>query len=135
MIIFQISTGTLSAQDGPSAMLVQIGTGYAGNGAAINDPTATAQHAVGPLPVGMYVIGPPQDNPSTGPFSLPLTPDPANVMYGRGDFLVHGGLVNEPCDSPSVTPDGNRTASHGCIVTARQVRQVIATHSQLQVVA
>jgi type VI secretion system (T6SS) effector TldE1-like protein len=105
---------------------VQVGSGYAGNGSAINDPFACNEPGVGPLPPGEYAIQEPIDSPHTGPFSLPLVPDPVkNQMFGRGDFLIHGGLANEPCDSPSVTPGGSRTASHGCIVTCREVRAAI----------
>jgi Protein of unknown function (DUF2778) len=128
MIVFKITDGSLWA-DGTA-----IGSGYAGNGDGLNNPNAIPQHAVGPLPIGIYVISAPQNNPHTGPFSLPLIPDPANEMFGRGDFLVHGGLTGEPCDSPSVTPGGTRSASHGCIVTARAVREIIAGHTQLTVI-
>lgn len=120
MITFKISTGAILAADGSL-----LGTGYAGNGDAINDPTQCDQKMHGPLPVGLYAMGDPEDRQHTGPFSIPLTPDPSNEMHGRGSFYVHGGLASEPCDSPSMTPGGSRTASDGCIVTAREVREKI----------
>lgn len=120
MITFEITSGQLRA-DG-----ILLGTGYAGNGSALNNPLATDIKMHGPLPVGSYAIGFPQDRPTTGRFSLPLTPDSANQMFGRSEFYIHGGLANEPCDSPSVTPGGQRTASDGCIVTAHDVRVAIS---------
>lgn len=118
MITFEIGSGQLLA-DG-----VFIGIGYAGNGSGLNNPLACDEHSVGPLPVGMYTIAAPQDKPlSTGMFSLPLLPAPTNVMYGRSGFFCHG-------DNAAM----NHTASDGCIVAARQVRELIAQHTVLQVV-
>jgi Protein of unknown function (DUF2778) len=117
MVTFVIRTGAILI-DGN-----QVGTGYAGNGSAINDPTACNQHGVGPLPPGTYAIREAVNNPHTGPFSLPLMPDPANEMFGRGDFFVHGGLAGEACDA--LVP-GKRTASHGCIVAVLAIRHAIA---------
>jgi hypothetical protein len=127
--VFKISTGEITAPDGSL-----IGTGYSGNGSFINDPTQCAAKDHGPLPTGLYWICPETDDPHTGPFSLPLIPSPTNEMWGRGDFLIHGGLPNEPDDSPSITP-GSRTASDGCLVTARTVREQMAQYQFLQVVA
>jgi hypothetical protein len=123
VITFCISTGAILQVADTSAR--QLGTGYSGNGACINDPMSTWVKDHGPLPVGRYVIHAPIDDARTGPFSLPLEPDPDNTMFDRGSFLVHGGLAGEPDDSPSVTP-GTRTASDGCIVTCRAVREAIA---------
>jgi hypothetical protein len=71
---------------------------------------------VGPIPVGKYFIGTPHDTLTHGPFVLPLTPDPANVMFGRSAFLMHGDSVVEP-----------GTASRGCIIMSRVVRKQVAT--------
>lgn len=127
MIIFKISTGELfldseNASAGPQSL---IGHAYAGHPPHVNDASATNLHAQGPLPVGLYTIGAPEDHPeSVGAFALPLTPDPINTMFGRSGFFCHGD-----------NPLGNQTASDGCIVTARQVRELIAQNALLQVVA
>jgi hypothetical protein len=134
--IFKISTGEYFGSDGGL-----IGTGYAGAAPHINDPSACGLQDVGPLPMGLYSIGAPIDDPNTGPFSLPLTPDPSNDMMGRSAFLNHGGLAPSPAypdervDSPSVTPGGTRRASHGCPIAARAIREVIAQHAYIRVTA
>jgi len=69
---------------------------------------------VGPLPKGIYYIGEPYDSPYIGPFTLPLTPDSSNEMYGRSDFKIHGDSISEP-----------GTASNGCIVLSRDIRIMI----------
>ena len=118
MVTFEIKTGTLLA-DGQI-----IGHGYAGNGDCLNNPEMCAMAQHGPLPTGFYVIGQPIDQPkSTGAYSLPLWPDISNQMFGRNGFFVHGD-----------NPEQNQTASDGCIVTGRDVREVIAKHQILQVV-
>jgi hypothetical protein len=109
----------------------QQGLGYSG----YNDPQSgqpgknnpTLQHVpdVGPIPVGSYTIGNPEDTLTHGPFVLPLTPNPANQMFGRAGFLIHGDSVVEP-----------GTASRGCIIMARTIRNEIAASGDqlLQVV-
>ena len=49
------------------------------------------------------------------PFSLRLTPDPANDMCGRDGFLIHGDSIAHP-----------GTASQGCIILNRLQREHIA---------
>ena len=119
VITYKQSTGEIFA-DGSL-----IGTAYAGHPPNVNNPDAQDQKMSGPLPQGVYEIGAPMDKPeSVGHFALPLLPDPSNEMYGRGSFYVHG-------DNPA----GNQTASDGCIVTAPAIRQIVATHRQLTVIA
>ncbi|HUK26151.1 MAG TPA: tlde1 domain-containing protein [Terriglobales bacterium] len=76
-----------------------------------NNPDLQSVHEVGPIPVGTYAIGGPEDTLTHGPFVLPLTPDPANQMFGRSGFLIHGDSVVEP-----------GTASRGCIIMGRPTR-------------
>lgn len=80
-----------------------------------NNPDLENVPDVGPIPVGQYSIGSPVDTLTHGPFVLPLTPDPANQMFGRAGFLIHGDSVVEP-----------GTASRGCIIMARTVRNQVA---------
>lgn len=108
MIRYQISTGELT-RDG-----VPLGAGYSGQPECKNDPTAVDQKDRGPIPPGRYTIGEPYDSARTGPFTLPLTPDPANEMYERGDFRMHGDSKEHP-----------GAASHGCIIMPRPVRETI----------
>jgi hypothetical protein len=88
--------------------------GYAGNGAGKDNPAMQDIHNVGPLPRGKYTIGPPHTSGHTGPYTMNLEPDPANEMFGRSAFRIHGDSIAAP-----------GTASNGCIVTARVNREAI----------
>lgn len=117
--VFRLGEGMLYGSDG-----LQIGPCYAGIGPYVNNVAACALKDQGPLPVGRYSIGAPIDDAQTGPFSLPLTPDPSNLMFDRGGFLCHGD-----------TAAHDHTASHGCPVADRPEREVVAQHQLLDVVA
>jgi hypothetical protein len=113
---FSITTGKWTNDAGEV-----FGIGYSGGNcglvpAAVNNTGYEMIPNVGPLPEGFYTIGPPEDTVTHGPFVLPLTPDPENVMYGRSGFLVHGDSVLYP---------GQRKASDGCIVLDRATREAI----------
>lgn len=107
---YQQSTGTLLDPDGSLAS-----TGYSGHGAGINNGAMEAAHNVGPIPVGRYTIGPAFTHPLAGPVTMRLTPDPANNMHGRDGFMMHGGFG-----------PGDYTASEGCIVMPRTIRDAVA---------
>lgn len=100
MWTYQQSTGRLCYE----GKLVTVG--YAGRGLGKNNPAAQEMHGIGPLPVGKYRIGVPVDGTHLGPYALPLTPDPSNEMFGRGDFYIHDDSIAHPGE-----------ASEGCIVT------------------
>ncbi len=91
-----------------------------------NNPEWERVEEVGPIPVGRYLIGNPHDTLTHGPFVLPLTPDPANEMFGRSAFLMHGDSVVDP-----------GTASRGCIIMSRAVRKEVAASGDkvLQVIS
>lgn len=107
---YEQSTGKLFDPSG-----IHIYTGYAGgncgqNPEGKNNPLLQQMKSVGPLPVGLYTLGNVVLQSHLGPFAIPLIPDPANQMYGRGGFYMHG----------DTTPSGN--ASEGCIIMPRIVR-------------
>lgn len=104
-----IQTGELT-HDG-----VLIGTGYAGHGSGVNNPAEQSIPNTGPVPAGRYMIGPAFVHPVCGPVSMQLIPDRSDNEFGRSGFLIHGD--NFAC---------NETASDGCIVLDRPVRDVIA---------
>lgn len=108
-MIYNQKTGILTTDN-----LTIIGTGYSGFGIGKNNPNMDSIKNTGPIPKGIYHIGKPYDSPHTGPFSLPLIPDPSNNMYGRSAFLCHGD-------------DGKGTASHGCIIMPRKTREYLNT--------
>lgn len=96
-----------------------IATGYSGHGDGVNNPAAQAIHSVGPVPQGLWEIGAQMDHTSvTGhnlPLSMRLTPQPGTETFGRSGFLIHGDNVK-----------GDRSASQGCIILPRDVRNLIA---------
>lgn len=108
-------TGALIKPDG-SVLAV----GYSGRGPFKNNPASQNLIAVGPIPQGLYYIGKPVDTVTHGPYVLPLTPSPDNVMYGRSGFLIHGDSIVDP---------GN--ASEGCIVQPLYVREAIGMSDDL----
>lgn len=115
-------TGHLRAPNGSLA-----GSGYSGHGAGLNNPEMQDDRGIGPIPVGLYSIGParrPVDH--LGPLAMPLAPDPDNEMHGRSAFFIHG-------DNAS----GNHSASDGCIILNHSIRQMIdiSTDGDLEVVA
>jgi hypothetical protein len=91
-----------------------LAVGYSGSRSrgGKNDPGKQCVKSTGPIPRGRYSIGAPFTGPS--PYSLPLTPDPANDMCGRSGFLIHGDSISHPGD-----------ASDGCIILTRPEREAI----------
>jgi hypothetical protein len=108
--VFQQSTGKILDPKG-----LVVGFAYSGKGIHKNNPESQSLPNQGPIPEGYYKIGSPHDSITHGPFVLPLEPDPQNVMFGRTHFLVHGDSVQSP-----------GTASEGCIVAPRWIREDIA---------
>lgn len=128
---FTISTGQLTLNGMPVA------SGYSGRGTGKDNPAfCNAQMGslgpgnYGPLPTGKYTIGPAQDNPKLGPVAMPLTPDPANQMFGRSAFFIHADSIANPGQ-----------ASEGCIVpvmgaageSGRQIREMISTSADREI--
>lgn len=105
---YKQATGWIS-RDGENVV-----EGYSGAGDGKNNPAMQDVPNVGPLPAGKYTIGEPSDTKTHGPYVLHLTPDAANEMFGRSGFLIHGDSVVHP-----------GTASEGCIILPRKVREQI----------
>src|SRR5271169_2932681 len=125
MRTFQQSTGQILRPD-----WTLLTVGYAGGDCGMapsgkNNPAMQNLHNIGPLPQGKYVMVAVEDHPKLGPFTIVLVPDPANVMYGRSLFRIHGDSIKSP---------GN--ASDGCIVCARFAREELWASSDhdLQVI-
>ena len=93
-----------------------VGTGYAGFGEGVNNPEDEAIPNVGPIPAGLYTIGPCFTHPKAGPMTMRLTPLEGTNTFGRDGFLIHG-------DTASM----DHTASHGCIIMPHPVRVTVAT--------
>jgi hypothetical protein len=109
-------SGTLS-KDGE-----RVATGYSGFEQGKNNPDLEHIHDTGPIPKGVYGIGPPHDTTTHGPHVMPLTPELGTNTFGRDGFLIHGDSVAHP-----------GTASHGCIILPRNVRDQISASGDFQI--
>ena len=84
--IYSQSTGKLIMPDGTLK-----GYGFAGNHDGLNTPSCQMVHDQGPLPQGDYTMTQWIDkHPTMGLCVIQLTPAPANTMFGRSGFFIHG---------------------------------------------
>jgi hypothetical protein len=88
--------------------------GYSGKRSGLNNPLLQDQRAHGPIPQGLYSIGPLRRSVKTGPNIMDLTPLPGTNTFGRSAFQIHGD-----------NGKGNRSASSGCIILGPQFRTII----------
>lgn len=101
------STGVMQDPEGNP-----IATGYSGFGDGRNNTAMEQVPNIGPIPRGSYRVGHARISTHTGPVSMDLMPIAATQTFGRSGFLVHGDNLSH-------------TASHGCIILARAVREKI----------
>ncbi|MGH9418143.1 MAG: tlde1 domain-containing protein [Terriglobales bacterium] len=104
------------------------GIGYSGVDSALDDPVAQDESSAGPIPRGHWIIGRQQSHQLANGKHLiaAMRPSPAaGNATKRTNFWIHGD-----------TAAHNHTASEGCIILPRDVRDVIAASgdTQLQVV-
>jgi len=96
---------------------VLVSTGYSGAGISAatgrNNPSMQGVASVGPIPQGLYTIGPLHNSPNTGPNVMNLTPNGHNAQ-GRTDFQIHGN-------------NATNNASHGCVVMPPAARQQVSS--------
>lgn len=109
---YYIGCGTLAVfRDGEQRPLA---VGYSGARGHINHIPSVSIRSKGPVPPGTwYLARAPWSR--RGPQVISLTPDVATQTYGRTAFLIHGDNKRQ-----------NQTASAGCIIMPRHVRDVIA---------
>lgn len=91
-----------------------VGKGYAGKGPGLNNPRLQNIKGVGPLPQGHYDILAPVDSKEHGPYAMVLDPHEDNEMFSREGMMLHGD-----------NPKGDHSASSGCIVMPRWVRDFV----------
>ena len=122
MMTYAIKDHALTMPDGTQYQC------HSGISYGLNNPDAIQDVGIGPLPPGVYTLGPWQDGRDygaswarLGPLISRLSPDPSNEMYGRDDFAMHGGNGSEP---PS--------DSHGCIVFAHNDAKPFVTPGKLK---
>jgi hypothetical protein len=106
---YRQSTGHFSLND------AYVATGYSGRGEGLNNPSEESVQGQGPIPHGKYKIGPAITHPTAGPIAMRLTACEGTDTCGRDGFLIHG-------DNQSL----NHTASHGCIILPKAIRQMVA---------
>lgn len=100
---------------------VALAVGYSGAGPrGVNNPDMVREVAVGPIPRGKWYIGRAQSHPRLGPVAIDLRPDLGTDTFGRSGFFIHGDNAR-----------GNKTASKGCIILPRWLREFIAGSGQL----
>lgn len=93
----------------------RLATGYSGAGIGKNDPDRQHERQVGPIPRGLWGIGPAHDTLSHGPVVMALSPAPGTETFGRSAFLIHGDSRSAP-----------GTASLGCIILPLAIRLAIS---------
>lgn len=91
-----------------------VAKGYAGSGRGKNNPAMQAAKGIGPIVCGAWTLTGVRDSANTGPFTITIEPKPGTDTMGRGDFRIHGDSIANP-----------GTASHGCIILPRNVRERI----------
>ena len=91
-----------------------VSQGWAGNGEGKNNPAMQEVHEVGPLPQGLYDLGPwEQFHPGLGPLVCRLT-QVEGETFGRDGFFIHGASMGHYGEE-----------SKGCIVLPRSQRELV----------
>jgi hypothetical protein len=106
---WEIRTGRLLDPEG-----VCVGRGYSGFEEGKNNPDFCAFANVGPIPPGLYSIGPAYHHEHLGPVTMNLDPIEETDTFGRSLFRIHPDSIREP-----------GRASHGCICLPRALREMI----------
>jgi len=105
LLTYKQSTGEVRDEQGAFVAL-----GWAGNTAGKNEPTMEHVRCIGPLPAGLYQVGPWEaQHPGLGPWVARLTQIEGET-FGRDAFYFHG---------PSMDPAHYGQESKGCIVLPR----------------
>ena len=98
--------------------------GYSGFGEGKNNPAMQDVPDVGPVPVGTYTLGEPENSKALGPYAIPLIPSALNRMFGRSGLFIHGDSIDFPGQ-----------ASHGCVIIGAAVRYCMKQGDTLDVLA
>jgi len=96
---------------------IYFATGYSGIHEGLNNPNMQHVHSVGPIPRGLWVMGPDYHHPKLGACTMNLLPKPGTEVFGRTDFRIHADLRLFA---------GKHIASHGCIIHVKTERMRIA---------
>lgn len=112
VLVYSQSSGVMYLED-HERNRITLARGYSGHGTSINDPDSEGFVGRGPIPRGVWKVGSPVDSDRMGPHCIPLSPV-GHDAYHRSGFYIHGDNRN-----------GDRSASTGCIILPRNIRQVI----------
>lgn len=116
-LIYAQASGRLWLRDeGTLEKVASLGRGYSGHSPYVNKTEAEGLVAAGPIPRGSYRLVGPFNHVRLGPVVFYLDPAKGTNLFGRSGFFIHGDNAY-----------GNQTASHGCIVLSRAIREKIAT--------
>lgn len=111
VLTFQQSTGEVRDAEGAF-----IAKGWAGHGEGKNNPHLQDIHNIGPLPQGLYFVGPWEElHHGLGPWVAHLEQIEGDT-FGRSAFYIHG---------PAVDPSRFGQESKGCIVLPRASRMIV----------
>lgn len=121
-LLYSQSSGDLYLAD-EDDFKVLLARGYSGRGEDRDNPLSERKVAQGPIPRGVWKVRTPYDHPTLGPLAFPLTPFHVPSLVGpngsgRAGFFIHGD-----------NRDGNFSASKGCIILPRNIREVIRSLS------
>lgn len=120
-LVYDVAKGLCWLREGDA--VTRLGKGYSGHYPFVNDPTASDRPHLGPIPRGSYRVCAAFDHARLGPCVMFLEPMKGTQTFGRGGFFIHG-------DNYLL----NRSASSGCIVLARGLRETIAKERPLTLV-
>lgn len=109
--LYQVKSGRFSLR-GDATDEAFLALGYSGRGAYLNDPAGESFVGLGPIPAGKWRIGQAVNHSRLGPQAIRL--DREKIPYGRSGFFIHGD-----------NPRGDFSASNGCIILGREVRDLI----------
>jgi hypothetical protein len=138
MLFYDRTGGCLSQGPDANTLTSVAGGFYAGMNLGKNNPAMQDVHNVGPLPAGVYTIGQLQIYPPGDPLRhlgpcMRLTPNPKNVMFGRGGFFfhldnpAHVGMSSDGCIVASNTSDSTGYAKLQKIDELRAAGETLLT--------
>lgn len=110
MFYFSTKTGELKHDN------LHLGYGYSGNGDDKLNQAAESVVGHGPIPRGLWTIGPAHEDGHLGVLVMNLDPAPGTNTFGRTLFRIHGDSIEHPGD-----------ASDGCIILALTLRKIISS--------
>lgn len=90
-----------------------LGTGYAGKGDGLNNPSKEDEPNVGPIPCGVWSLSFPYEDPHKGKNCFRLVP--LTYRGSRRSFMIHAN-----------SKTGGTASSEGCIIMDAAVRQKLA---------